>query len=128
MTDKEIIRACEVCTFAHGKTCKPCPYFVTATRTNCLQMRRDTLDLINRQQAEIERLQKAEEEYPFKVKVEHNSEVHSKSIEDYDNFLDGVSSEAIKAFAERLCENRVSNDPVVIAVKVELEEMAGKNL
>lgn len=27
----------------------------------------------------------------------------------------------VKEFAERLCEGRVSNDPVVIAVKVELE-------
>lgn len=27
----------------------------------------------------------------------------------------------VREFAERLCEGRVSNDPVVIAVKVELE-------
>ena len=29
----------------------------------------------------------------------------------------------VKDLAERLCEGRVSNDPVVIAVKVELQEM-----
>lgn len=33
--------------------------------------------------------------------------------------------EAVKEFAERLCADRVSNDPVVIAVKVELKEMVG---
>jgi hypothetical protein len=31
-----------------------------------------------------------------------------------------------KALAERLCEGRVSNDPVVIAVKVELSELTEK--
>ena len=39
-----------------------------------------------------------------------------------------IRHEAIKEFAERLCEGRVSNDPVVIAVKVELKEMTeGRN-
>ena len=32
-----------------------------------------------------------------------------------------TSDEIKKAFAERLCEGRVSNDPVVIAVMTELE-------
>lgn len=32
-------------------------------------------------------------------------------------------AEAIKEFAERLCEDRLSNDPVVIAVKTELKMM-----
>jgi hypothetical protein len=34
--------------------------------------------------------------------------------------------EAEKALAERLCEGRVSNDPVVIEVKAELKEMTGE--
>lgn len=83
----------------------------------------DALDLINRQNAEIERLKEETEEYPFKCKVGNNSEVHSKSIEDYDKLIGDISAEAIKEFAERLCNGRVSNDPVVIAVKVELKEM-----
>ena len=37
-----------------------------------------------------------------------------------------IKAEAYKEFAERLCEDRVSNDPVVIAVKVELKEMVGE--
>jgi hypothetical protein len=32
----------------------------------------------------------------------------------------------VREFAERLCEDRVSNDPVVIAVKVELKELIDK--
>lgn len=34
-------------------------------------------------------------------------------------------AEAVREFAERVCKDRVSNDPVVIAVKSELKEMAG---
>ena len=60
------------------------------------------LDLINRQKAEIERLEK------------HNTEYARK------HYQDG-RAEAIKEFADRLCEGRVSNDPVVIAVNAELK-------
>lgn len=38
-----------------------------------------------------------------------------------------VHTEAIKEFAKRLCKDRVSNDPVVIAVKCELKEMVGED-
>lgn len=34
-----------------------------------------------------------------------------------------VKINAVKKFAARLCEGRVSNDPVVIAVQAELKEM-----
>lgn len=34
-----------------------------------------------------------------------------------------LKEKAIKDFAEKLCEDRVSNDPVVIAVKTELKFM-----
>lgn len=46
------------------------------------------------------------------------------TIQDY---CEEAKAEAIKEFAERLCEGRVSNDPVVIAVKCELKEKAGDN-
>lgn len=65
---------------------------------------RETLDLINRQKAEIEKLEN-----------------------DFVNVTKIAKSEAVKEFAERLCNGRVSNDPVVIAVKVELTEMTEVN-
>ena len=33
----------------------------------------------------------------------------------------------VKGLAEKLCEGRISNDPVVIAVKVEIIELLGKD-
>lgn len=50
---------------------------------------------IKRQKAEIE-------EYPFKCKVGNNSEIHSKSIQDYDKLIADISVSAIKEFAEKL--------------------------
>lgn len=34
--------------------------------------------------------------------------------------------DAVKKFAARLCEGRVSNDPVVITVQAELKELVGE--
>ena len=44
----------------------------------------------------------------------------------YENGYRAGRAEAVKEFAERLCEGRVSNDPVVIAVKAELKGMVGE--
>lgn len=93
---------------------------------------RETLDLIHRQAAEKKELEieltvmrgaansyrkecaelqreieSCNSKYPFKCKVGNNSEIHSKSIEDYDKLIADISSEARKDFAERL-ENRYS--------------------
>ena len=63
---------------------------------------RETIDC---QSKEIERLQR------------RNLELQHQNL--------SCHSDAIKEFAERLCDDRVSNDPVVIAVKCELKEMVG---
>lgn len=100
MTDNEIIKALESASEwfkEHGRN----------TNTAIVGICDRAVDLINRQKAEIERLTKANERF----------------AEEFDSYYAHVKSEAIKEFAERLCEGRVSNDPVVIAVKVELEEM-----
>ena len=69
----------------------------------------DTLDLINRQKAEIERLQKA-------------IQVQEIMLGNQDYAIKEAKAKAVKEFAERLCEDRVSNDPVVIATKCLLKE------
>lgn len=64
------------------------------------------IDFINRQKAEIS--------------------VKNKLLQKAEKIIETERAKAIKVFAERLCEDRVSNDPVVIAVKVELKEMVGE--
>ena len=104
MTDAEIIKALECCS---KDNCEECPANGLCDNDDyCFTG--DILDLINRQQAEIERL--TEERDFYKAP----SSLLAKGIKQ-------IKSEAIKEFAERLCEGRVSNDPVVIAVKTELK-------
>ena len=84
MTDKEIIKALECCGNVVTSTCKGCPYHITHN-ANCVKaLMHDALDLINRQQAEIEELKKV-------VIDDYASEYDSK-----------IRAEAIKEFAERL--------------------------
>lgn len=129
MTDKEIIKALEYCV-GEEYTCENCPFQeikhydyeneMFEIMPNGKQyddwscerwLNVAVLNLIKRQQAEIEKLKgwenllKAESHAPIKAKAR---------------------AEAINEFAERLCEERVSNDPVAIAVKVELKEMVGE--
>lgn len=81
MTDNEIIKALK-CLCGDEIPCKDCAYKSDAF--SCRRMTAiDTLDLINRQQAEIERLQK------------YNTEVA------YKHYNDGIN-DGIKEFANRL--------------------------
>lgn len=68
------------------------------------------LELINRQESEIERLKK-------EVSVARDAYI---AIQDR---YEHTKTEAYKEFAERLCEGKVSNDKTVIEAKVLLKEM-----
>ena len=73
---------------------------------------KNTLDLINRLQAENERLNKENQlmldNHPANTHrncvVIDNGVIYTKTIEDYEKFLTDVSTEAYKEFAERLKE------------------------
>ena len=107
MTDNEIIKALECCTTDLERACEKCPLRMDCI-TDSSTAEKHALDLINRQKAEIERL-------IFDVTTYRLRWAKATAK------LDAAKSEAIKEFAERLCEDRVSNDPVVIAVKTELK-------
>lgn len=146
MTDNELIKALECCFEGTFKKCEECPLKSPEDELfHCLYLKQKlTLDLINRQKAEIERLnielqamRGAANSYKTEAaKLEKQNKILSANADTA--FQDGlnesqdlykeqikreVKSEAIKELAERICEGRVSNDPVVIAVKVELECM-----
>ena len=84
-TCEEVTGALARCGTSEYKSCDQCPY--SNNKMNCVErMTKDALDLINRQQAEIEELRKM---------------LLVKSTE--------IEAEAIKEFAERLKEHRVGN-------------------
>ena len=102
MTDNEIIKALECCK-SPVANCEDCTIFDFGTDCQFIVIKH-ALDLVNRQQKEIERLKAEEEKYPFKCIMPFNSMVCSKSIEDYDRLVGDIGAEAIKEFAERLKE------------------------
>lgn len=132
MTDNEIIKALECC-FTRGfdeSTCYECPFY-TATAKCTEDLRDSALDLINRQKAEIERLEKEKQDIKDKYDCQQTvycdlsdiikekckelelanadkviAETHEKAAKemfvDVTQQLKTAKSEAIKEFAERL--------------------------
>ena len=94
MTDKEIIKALECCN-PSNRSCVECPRF---NEFKCYtKVMVDALDLINRQQAEIERLQKH---------IQNGIDLAKQLPE----MIATAEAEAIKKFAEMLKENTIDVD------------------
>ena len=91
MTDNEIIKALECCTDESYENCNECPYSTDTLSCERLKLLEDSLDLINRQKAEIERLKK-------EVSVARDAYI---SIQDR---YEHTKAEVYKEFAERLNE------------------------
>ena len=98
MTDKEIIKALECCTQQHK--CNECPYLMEHHLVCNHHLHKDTLDLINRQQAEIERLSNSAKQWEYTAKGLFIGKQTAKA-------------EAIKEFAERLKEKLHLNGVVM---------------
>ena len=97
MTDKEIIKALERCSRNKFNDCCGCPCFISDGRTpmQCMSdLMKNALDLINRQQAEIERLKKLLDEEEKKNLI----------------FAKRFYKEGVEEFAERL-SNKIINTP-----------------
>lgn len=90
MTDNEIVKALECCIAKPIALCKNCPYFLGNGKCKHSKMQREALDLINRQQAEIEALKKV-------------------VVDDYATEYDEkIKAEAVKDFVDRLLEKAIS--------------------
>ena len=106
MTDNEIIKALECCTNDDNEpNCEEC---TKRPHIYCIcELLEEAYGLIQRQRTEIEVLKKkadAYDSYPMKVLVGHNSEVYSKTWEDYIDFISDVAAEGVKEFADKIVE------------------------
>ena len=103
MTDNEVIKALECCGFVEDM-CLDCPVQCDCEKDTeaMIDRAKAILDLINRQKAEIERLQNESIgncEMAVAMRSDHNLEG------DCHYCIDKAKSEAIKEFAERLKGN-----------------------
>ena len=111
LTDKEIVKALECCSTYKGK-CTDCPAFVKVDRSKCKQVLIGAKDLINRLQAENERLKPFEEkiaEFKSHIRVE-DMLVFASSLEEWLEFCDNLKAEAYKEFAELLCNDWLKDE------------------
>lgn len=103
-TDEEIIKAVECCS-EPCCVCDECPLYCVGVNCSSFELHRYALDLINRQQAEIERLK---EESSDKERAYTDEYCLRKEWQDKCRQLliekQTAKSEAIKEFAERLNE------------------------
>ena len=109
MTDEQIIKALELCAhWENDKTCENCPANVYGF--GCAnKMSKFVLGLINRQEAEIERLKKKNKiliknaDTAFQDGLDENRDLFKKEVEPE------IRAETIKEFAERvkkeICKN-----------------------
>lgn len=93
MTDEQIIKALECCA-GKGKSCKECPAFVKVDRSKCRQYFIAALELIRRQQKQIDVL---------------NTNCMSM-CQSMPNMAKAERVETIKEFAEKLKE-KAKEDP-----------------
>ena len=127
MTDNEIIKALECCKSSVA-SCEECPMHVEGVICHGYELNKKALNLINRQQAEIERLHDEVSKTRRKALLEASSKFAGHSDYHGDTILcklicmsegkeveiakpldkSEIKSEAIKEFAERLTENIVS--------------------
>ena len=134
MTDGEIIKALECCC-SIGDSCKECPmYVIGGANCNPGILAQYLCNIINEQRAEIEGLTKILDircdKCPTTARYLHSNKLLEKDVADAraelkkfkTMYVDKVAMMGAKAFAEKLCEDRVSNDPVVIAVRSELKK------
>ena len=95
MTDNEIIKALECCRDAESVfDCQNCPYIECTNKKGCItELHGDILDLIKRQQAEIERLRNT---------VKTDFLTVTEKLKFSQSEIGDIRTEAIKEFAERL--------------------------
>lgn len=106
MTDNEIIKAMQ-CVIGNEVLCSECTYQKVLPFPSCRMMcAKNALDLINRQKAEIERLQKKANTPFAKITFDRDKlqEIVDEYVKNIEIDINMAKSEAIKEFAERLKE------------------------
>ena len=130
MTDSEIVKVLECCT-TNGASCKDCPAFVKVDRSNCKKYFRGALDLINRLQAENERLlqktQRPQDADPM--------DFCGVLCDFAEGLIAKAKTQAYKEFAERLTEeivndihfSQIEKDYLCVMINNLLKELVGED-
>ena len=120
MTDNEIIKALECCI---KNTCSECPFYKNWITHRCGELRNLALDLINRQQAEIEKFTKRQ-----KPTGASGYKIENGKVVFFTNMLGGCRyeyenlDEVVKTLNE-LLQECYSKDEIAFALKCKTEDL-----
>ena len=97
MTDNEIIKALECCGFEYGNPCSVCPKYEKDNDFCQEELHNYALDLINRQQAEIEKLQvfKSYFDELYGTGLDIANYHLNGALESFDNFYESALQEMV---------------------------------
>ena len=102
MTDKDIIKALEYCSNEDGD-CRKCPLY-NSTDEHCSNLvNKGALDIINRQQAEIEKLKNR---FFCKIVIDEEQvrKYINEKVQEFELDIKSIKAEAVKEFAENTIE------------------------
>ncbi len=111
MNDNKIIKALTICS-TKGASCKDCPAFEKVDRSKCKQVLVGALGIITRLQAKNKELNETIKKLEDSIKDHQyancvgitNGLIYTHTLDDYENFIEDVSNEAVKEFAQKVIE------------------------
>ena len=104
LTDEQIVKALEFCSSSDLGECKSCPFYEQCENDELLA--KYTLDLINRQSAEIDELKKENEGWYRLHKINRDLMLqYDDRVKELKKKIQTAKSEAMKEFIEWLQEN-----------------------
>ena len=112
MTDEQIIKALECCKTNIQTDCENCPLYkeeVTENSTCITILSENALDLINRQQAEIERLNKEVDRLSQCV-LYHDGQIVDAKAEAYKEFVEMLKERVMFFPLSALPDGRIVNE------------------
>ena len=124
---EELIKSLECCT-APTQKCGECPANKYEPGECFDSVKIQAAEMLKDFKVENENLKERAIPTSGFINLLNGAHVYTKTLEEYNEFRKSIKSSVINEFAERLCDGRVSNDPVVISVKAELKEVVGEHV
>ena len=116
MEDRDIIKALECCSSTQVNACDDCPFYERCYNNDEF-IEKEAIDLINRQKAEIERLERHTEMY---------HEVRAEAVKEFAKRFENELTKIEEIYFDEEHENFISANKVIALLVNLVKEMVGE--